>query len=219
MQSSLLLHTSLVRPTCFHSTQTRSPSARRGTQQICCAHGQNRRTLSGCLRVLAVGRKRLICQRFNLKRQPVDRVCASNKVCLSDVGDATNLSLVAASCAAALLLQSSPASAKVIFEPVQSKKVLASLAGLLAARPFKWGIVCSRISTQLTIGHTPMPNIQVFQSAAEKVQKAASDAQDAAPSLPSAPSFSLPKFNAPSINPTIFSESGDIDPRAVALPG
>ena len=43
------------------------------------------------------------------------------------VGDATSLSLVAASCAAALLLQSSPADAKVIFEPVQSKKVQTDL--------------------------------------------------------------------------------------------
>ena len=39
-----------------------------------------------------------------------------------------------------------------------------------------------------------------------------------APSLPSAPS--LPNFKAPSIGlPSFVSESGDIDPRAVALPG
>lgn len=55
---------------------------------------------------------------------------------LSSVGDAINLSLVAASCAAAIVLQSSPADAKVIFEPVQTKKVPTDLQemhfGLLA---------------------------------------------------------------------------------------
>ena len=38
-------------------------------------------------------------------------------------GDANNLSLIAASCAAALVLQSSSADAKVIFEKVEAKKV------------------------------------------------------------------------------------------------
>jgi len=60
--------------------------------------------------------------------------------------------------------------------------------------------------------------LQVFQGAAEKVKKATESVADAAPSI-SAPSFSLPKFNAPSISFSPFSESGDIDPRAVALPG
>jgi len=81
------------------------------------------------------------------------------------------------------LLQSSPANAKVIFEPVQTKKV--------------------------------------FQGAAESVKQAASDAKDAAPSigLPSAPSIGLPKVNLPKLTPTVLTDSGDIDPRAVALPG
>lgn len=39
------------------------------------------------------------------------------------VGDAGSLSLIAASCAAAVLLESTPVDAKVIFEPVQAKKV------------------------------------------------------------------------------------------------
>ncbi|KAL3157577.1 hypothetical protein ABBQ32_012028 [Trebouxia sp. C0010 RCD-2024] len=140
MQSSVLLHTSSVRPSCFHTTQARTSGVRRAPQQICCAHGQNKR-------------------------------------------DAINLRLVAASCAAALLLQSSPANAKVIFEPVQTKKV--------------------------------------FQGAAESVKQAASEAKDAVSSggLPSAPSIGLPKVNLPKLTPTIFSDSGDIDPRAVALPG
>lgn len=38
-------------------------------------------------------------------------------------GDANNLSLIAASCAAALVFQSSSADAKVIFEKVEAKKV------------------------------------------------------------------------------------------------
>ena len=46
-----------------------------------------------------------------------------NGVWLWCVGDANNLSLIAASCAAALLLQSGSADAKVIFEKVESKKV------------------------------------------------------------------------------------------------
>ena len=60
--------------------------------------------------------------------------------------------------------------------------------------------------------------LQVFQGAAEQAKKAQESVENAAPSL-SAPSINLPKFNPPSISPTIFSDSGDIDPRAVALPG
>lgn len=64
-------------------------------------------------------------------------------------------------------------------------------------------------------------NLQVFQGAAESVKQAATDIKDAAPSvgLPSAPSIGLPKVNLPKLTPTVFSDSGDIDPRAVALPG
>lgn len=43
------------------------------------------------------------------------------------VGDAGSLGLIAASCAAAVLLQSTPVDAKVIFEPVQAKKVCTGL--------------------------------------------------------------------------------------------
>lgn len=66
-----------------------------------------------------------------------------------------------------------------------------------------------------------MTNLQVFQGAAESVKQAASEAKDAVSSggLPSAPSIGLPKVNLPKLTPTIFSDSGDIDPRAVALPG
>lgn len=60
--------------------------------------------------------------------------------------------------------------------------------------------------------------IQVFQGAAENVKKAADEAKESAPSI-SAPSVSLPKFNVPNLAPKIFSDGGDIDPRAVALPG
>lgn len=58
----------------------------------------------------------------------------------------------------------------------------------------------------------------MFQGAAENVKKAADEAKESAPSV-SAPSISLPKFNVPSLAPKIFSDGGDIDPRAVALPG
>ncbi|DBB09916.1 TPA: hypothetical protein ACH3X3_001522 [Trebouxia sp. C0006] len=136
MQSNTMLHTSLVRPTCFQSVRSHpsSRSGARATQQICCAH--NRR-------------------------------------------DTNNLSLIAASCAAALVLQSSSADAKVIFEKVEAKKV--------------------------------------FQGAAEKVKAATDNVTDSVPSV-SAPSISLPKFNVPNLVPKIFSDGGDIDPRAVALP-
>jgi len=58
----------------------------------------------------------------------------------------------------------------------------------------------------------------VFQGAAEKVKTATDSVTDAVPSV-SAPSISLPKFNVPNLVPKIFSDGGDIDPRAVALPG
>ena len=51
------------------------------------------------------------------------------------------------------------------------------------------------------------------------MKQAASDAKESVPSLPSAPSIGLPKVNLPKVTPTVFSDSGDIDPRAVALPG
>jgi hypothetical protein len=59
---------------------------------------------------------------------------------------------------------------------------------------------------------------QVFQGAAEKVKAATDNVTDSVPSV-SAPSISLPKFNVPNLVPKIFSDGGDIDPRAVALPG